>query len=705
LHPSAGARILAAPRKRASPILTDLKTNPAGHPAAPAAAAHAGYRREIDGLRAVAVLPVILFHAGLGAFAGGYLGVDVFFVISGYLITGILARELREGRFSLARFYERRARRILPALAFVLLACVPVALAWLSPPALRDLAASFLATALSVSNFVFWQELDYFGPAAEHLPLLHTWSLGIEEQFYILFPLALAALWRGPRRQTVAILAVALVLSLAAAGWAARAHPSAGFFLLPFRAWELLVGALAALVARPSPSGPLALAGLLAVVGAMAAVPLALLPGVVPIVLACTGTALVLLHAAPGALAWRILAARPLVGVGLISYSAYLWHQPLLAFARIRFGEISPATALALGAAAILLAWPTWAFVERPFRRPSGAGPRRPLVAATWTITGLSLLGAIGVATNGLVGREPVAVRAILASVTDFNAWRDTCKTDLEEANPTHPVAGCLLEGTPGAEGPGVAFYGDSHADALQGAMFTLAGREGLRFYSVTRSACPPVPGLTRTPGGNLRCDDFVRSVERYVEDAGFGIVVLAARWTAGVAEGPFDNGEGGVEGRPGDFLVPVGAHAADDAERRAQVIATYVASVEDLLARGHRVVLVYPIPEAGWNVPEELARRREAAGHPLTLSTPLAAYKARQAAVIAAFDAIHDPNLFRVRPADLLCREIVPGRCVNSIGDQPLYFDDNHLNNTGALLVGERIMAAIAEARRTGAD
>ena len=151
------------------------------------ATAH-GYRREIDGLRAVAVLPVMLFHAGFAAFAGGWLGVDVFFVISGYLITGILLRDLAGNRFSLARFYERRARRILPALVFVLLATIPFAVAWMSPLALRGFADGFLATVLSVSNIYFWTVLDYFGPDAERLPLLHTWSLGIEEQFYLLFP-------------------------------------------------------------------------------------------------------------------------------------------------------------------------------------------------------------------------------------------------------------------------------------------------------------------------------------------------------------------------------------------------------------------------------------------------------------------------------------------------------------------------------------
>ncbi len=684
---------------RARERLTEADATLAGPTeAAPSGAARAGYRREIDGLRAVAVVPVILFHAGFAAFAGGYLGVDIFFVISGYLITGILLRDLAAGRFSLARFYERRARRILPALTFVLIACLPFALAWMSPPELRDFAGSFAAAALSVSNFVFWQQLDYFGPAAESLPLLHTWSLGIEEQFYVLFPLALAALWRWERRHTLAILTVALAVSLALAAWAARAHPSAGFFLLPFRAWELLVGALAAMAVVPRPSGSLALAGLLAVLAAMAAVPPGWLTGVAPMVVACAGTALVLLFTAPGGLAWRLLASPLPVGIGLVSYSAYLWHQPILAFARIRFGELSGPTVLALGAAAILLAWPTWAFVERPFRHPAGGTPRRPLTVAAATLAGLAALGGAGVLSGGLEVAKPVAVRAILASVTDFNPWRATCKTDLEGANPVHPVAGCLREGS----GPRVAFYGDSHADALQGGLFPLVERAGLPFYSVTRSACPPIPGLTRTGpgGGDLRCDDFVRGVERYVDEAGYAVVVLAARWTAGVASEAFDNGEGGVEAKPGDFLVPIGAHPADEAERAQLVIARYVATIEDLLAAGHRVVLVYPVPEAGWNVPEELARRREETGHPQTLSTPLAAYEVRQAAVTAAFDAIDDPHLFRVRPADLLCGEILPGRCVNSIGDQPLYFDDDHLNNTGALLVGERIMTAIAAAR-----
>jgi peptidoglycan/LPS O-acetylase OafA/YrhL len=671
---------------------------PEGLRASRPVAAHA-WRREIDGLRAVAVLPVILFHAGIAGFAGGWLGVDVFFVISGYLITGILIRELGEGRFSIASFYERRARRILPALVAVLLASIPFALAWLSPLELRDFARGFVATTLSVSNFLYWRELDYFGPAAEHLPLLHTWSLGIEEQFYLVFPPALLGLWRWRRRLLGPIL-LAGAVSLALAGWAVDRHPQAAFFLLPFRAWELLLGALLALAPPPATrrAAPLALAGLLAIVAAIAAAPA--LPNVLPpLVLAAAGTGLVIRYAGPTDPAGRLLGTPPLVGIGLVSYSAYLWHQPILAFARIRFGDtLPPAALVALGGLALVLAWPTWAFVERPFRRPSQGASRRPLAVAAAALAAMLAIGGAGLATNGLMGLQSPAVQAILATVTDTNPHRDACKTDLTDANPVHPVAACLRAG---AE-PAVAFYGDSHADALQSALFPLAEAAGFRFYSVTRSACPPVPGLDRTGrAASPACDAFVRGVEAHVAAADFPVVVLAARWIAGAAPGAFDNGEGGADGPPGDFLVPIGSRPASHAEREAAVIARYVAGIETLLDRGLRVVLVYPVPEAGWNVPEELARRRAGSPGPIDLSTPSDAFRARQAPILAAFDAIDHPHLFRARPAQVLCDLSLPGRCLNSLGDRPLYFDSNHLNTFGAHLVAPPILAAIEAARR----
>ena len=362
----------------------DIAAADPGGPAA-ATAAH-GYRREIDGLRAVAVIPVMLFHAGFAAFAGGWLGVDVFFVISGYLITGILLRDLAAGRFSLARFYERRARRILPALTFVLLASVPFAVAWMSPLALRGFADGFLATVLSVSNIYFWTVLDYFGPAAERLPLLHTWSLGIEEQFYFLFPLALAGLWRWrPGRLLAPILAIAAA-SLALAVWAAATHPSAGFFLLPFRAWELALGAALALTpGRPRGAPPRSPASSSS---PPRWPPRRTSPTCCPSSSPPPAPPLSSATPAPATTATHLLGHPVPVGIGLVSYSAYLWHQPILAFARIRFGDIlPPALLLALCALALLLAWPTWAWVERPFRRRATGSPRRPLTIAAATLS------------------------------------------------------------------------------------------------------------------------------------------------------------------------------------------------------------------------------------------------------------------------------------------------------------------------------
>jgi len=204
------------------------------------------YRREIDGLRAVAMMPVVFFHAGFDAFSGGFVGVDVFFVISGYLITSILVEELSQEHFSIVRFHERRARRILPALFFVMLCCMPFAWFWMIPDSLLEFGNSLGAVSLFVSNFLFWQEIGYFAAAAEEKPLLHTWSLAVEEQYYLLYPLLLAVVWHWKRQWLVATLVVGAVGSLILADLGTRYRPDAAFYLAPFRAWELLVGSLVA---------------------------------------------------------------------------------------------------------------------------------------------------------------------------------------------------------------------------------------------------------------------------------------------------------------------------------------------------------------------------------------------------------------------------------------------------------------------------
>ena len=339
------------------------------------------YRPEIDGLRAIAVAAVILFHAGFALFSGGFVGVDVFFVISGFLITSIIVEELKTGRFSVLRFYERRARRILPALFMVMAACIPFAYRLLSPDDLKDFAQSLAAICLFASNVLFWGESGYFDTQAELKPLLHTWSLAVEEQFYVVFPLLLMAAWRLGRGVLLSLIGAIAVVSLFLSVDEVRNFPSAAFYLLPSRAWQLLVGALASFVAdrwqaADVRQSAVRLAHEAVGWGGMAMIVLALFlfdertpfPGL-NAALPTLGTALVLLGASDRTSVGRMLAWRPLVGLGLISYSAYLWHQPLFAFTKhALLAELPTGLAIVLCAATIVLACLSWRYIEQPFR-------------------------------------------------------------------------------------------------------------------------------------------------------------------------------------------------------------------------------------------------------------------------------------------------------------------------------------------------
>lgn len=331
------------------------------------------YRAEIDGLRALAVMPVILFHAGFEWFSGGYVGVDVFFVISGYLITTIIISEMAEGKFSIINFYERRARRILPVLFFVMAACLPFAWLWLTPSDLKDFGQSLVAASIFSSNILFWLESGYFDTATELKPLLHTWSLAVEEQYYILFPIFLILL--GIKRAVI-LLPLVFVASLGAAQWGALNEPSATFYLLPTRGWELLVGVFAAFYLKYNTylkshavNQIFSLLGFGMIVYSIVAfdetTPFPSLYALVPTI----GTGLLILTAVPKTFVHHLLSVSPIVGIGLISYSAYLWHQPLLAFAHHRLlGELSDLFLITLCIASLVMAWFSWRFVEKPFR-------------------------------------------------------------------------------------------------------------------------------------------------------------------------------------------------------------------------------------------------------------------------------------------------------------------------------------------------
>ncbi|MGH1483203.1 MAG: acyltransferase family protein [Geminicoccales bacterium] len=366
------------------------------------------YRKEIDGLRAVAILPVLLFHAGFESASGGFVGVDVFFVISGYLITSLILKEKEEGRFTLVGFYERRARRILPALFFVMLCCLPFAWLWLLPSDLDDLADSMIGVALFVSNIHFYREAGYFTPDANLQPLLHSWSLSIEEQFYLLFPLLVMGLWSLGKKSLVSIIACVFLLSLLTAQfghhWLFSGDPAFGFYLLPTRAWELLAGVLAAfhLHGRDGTwkgSQALSLLGLGMIVYAILSfdegTPHPSFYTLLPVV----GTVLIILFATTETRCAQLLSTRLLVGLGLISYSVYLWHQPLFAFLRLLSLETPSPTMLFLFALlALALGWLSWRWVEQPFRD-------RQRISRAQIFKG-SAIGSVFFLSIGIAGNE-----------------------------------------------------------------------------------------------------------------------------------------------------------------------------------------------------------------------------------------------------------------------------------------------------------
>jgi len=449
------------------------------------------YRPEIDGLRTVAVMPVIFFHAGLDLFSGGFVGVDVFFVISGYLITSILIDDLQKGTFSIARFYERRARRILPALFFVMLCCAPFAWAWMLPSQMEDFGRSMIAVVFFASNILFWQDIDYFAPAAEDNPLLHTWSLAVEEQFYIFFPLLLLWLWRFGRNPAFYAVLGICVGSLLLAELGSRTAPGATFYLLHTRAWELGAGSLCAFVLNrrgPLSNGYLASAGLVGVLVAATlydkTTPFPSLYALLPVV----GTALIILYAGPSTLVGKLLSLRGMVAIGLISYSAYLWHQPLFAFARIR-SLTTPSEPLMIGLSLLSLglAYLSWRFVEAPFRRKVGMWlPARRHVFAASLLASLVICIAGGI----VVSREGALLRA------DADKMRGL--DDRIAINPGLHID-CtadftLSEKCRTSDAPEILLWGDSFAMHL--AQGLLASDPEMKLQQHTKSQCAPMLGI-----------------------------------------------------------------------------------------------------------------------------------------------------------------------------------------------------------------
>ncbi len=661
------------------------------------------YRADIDGLRALAVIPVILFHAGFKWVSGGYVGVDVFFVISGYLITGILLRGLRENTFSFWAFYERRARRILPALYFVMLVCVPFAWLLMTPAELVGFSHSLVAVSTFSSNMLFWSTSGYFDPSGQQNVLLHTWSLAIEEQFYVLFPIAMVVFWRFRRKWLATVFAATAIGSFALNQYnLVHHHVNVNYYVMPTRAWELLVGALVACAFRGEPAATrsdydrwrneaMSVLGLSLVLGSVFFYG-QFTPYPSAYTLAPTlGAALMLAFCSRETRVARLLSLPFVVGMGLISYSAYLWHQPLFAFARIySLRHPSPVVMMSLSAASIGLAFVTWRFIEQPFRQ-RGRWSRRQ-------VTPIFLLGAVGFIGLGVVGASH---KGALSPNTEFQF--DSRNSELTRGYAAARGRDCDLKGFPSslsqtcrilgaAVTPTVVLMGDSHAEMLQGPMSESLSARGLAAYSFVMPMCPPIRNVARNSEGFEQClqlnrwisDNILYSTRVIAIDS----VIAVTRWTEMWCGCGFDNLEGGVDdvyALTGLGLTMTAVVDGRETVDKAVIRRLVVDHFKSIAIR--QTILVYPVPEAGWHVPEYFTKIRMRGVVPSTGSISHDAVVKRHAEMNALLDSLPG-HIIRVKPESLLCNTFVQGRCVTQVNKTLLYLDTNHLTYEGAKIV-----------------
>jgi peptidoglycan/LPS O-acetylase OafA/YrhL len=505
------------------------------------------YRKDIDGLRAVAVLSVVLFHAKIPGFSGGFVGVDVFFVISGYLITGLIANDHVHGRFSFSAFYFRRIKRILPALACVYAASTLLASLVMLPSDMASFGRSLTSSALFYSNHFFYTQSGYFGGPSDLKPLLHTWSLSIEEQFYLAWPALFLVLARWRADRIALLLWPAAAISLAACALMVGWDKEAAFFLAPFRAWELLFGAGLALLPKPA-AVPAMLAELASSAGlAMIVASVMLLneakpfPGLLALP-PCLGAALVLFAGTEcQPRVTRLLSTPPAVALGLISYSLYLWHWPLLSLARYHFdrplqwGEVASLLGLSL-----LAAFVSYRCVERPARSITWRRVPQVLMAG---VLSLGLFVLIGNASRNWTFNLNPEIRRLDAAVRSENALRRRCSGP---KNIIRDDEACTFGERHADSSYDVAVFGDSHANHYTPAISLLAQQAGMSGRQITVGGCLALLGyyeVVSPYATEASCRSLREAMVHFVqENPRLQVAVLAHNWSVYTGKAIFDD-------------------------------------------------------------------------------------------------------------------------------------------------------------------
>ncbi len=639
------------------------------------------YRAEIDGLRALAVLPVIFFHAGFEYFKGGYIGVDIFFVISGYLITSIIIKEQELNNFSLLKFYERRARRILPALFFIMFVSSFFAWFWLAPSDLKDFGQSLISVATFSSNFLFWIESGYFDTAVELKPLIHTWSLSVEEQYYLIFPVFMILFWKLGIKKIAFILIIVLILSLCTAqiissyDFTSKISTSS-FYLLPTRIWELLIGALCAIYLKNNRffqsailNNFLSILGIFLIIFAIIffnkSTPFPSFYTLIPTL----GTMLLIIATTPNTIFYKFLSWSPLVGVGLISYSAYLWHQPILAFARHRtLDGLSDLVLMLLCILSIGLAYLSWAYIEKPFRDKKVTSTK---FIACFSTIGIFLFISIGSYfhfTNGAPQRvtfEDSLIESFMP--TDF----ENCFSI--EFNHYADKWGCSLGAK--KEKYDLVFFGDSHSLSLKNLISDVAKKNNLSVFYTGSNGCLPFLGVypDRNDQNQYNCPLLNERVYKFIRENKIKNLFLSARWSY-YTHGEYD--KSGVQ------------YIAENSEGPFNLDSskiTFENTLRDTIKQYQNLGIKINIIS---QPPQQYRKAETLYFLSKVRNTGIKSLSVRKNDFSALEETSHKffaeqgKKINYIYTADIFCDEQI---CLFGEEDQSYYYDDDHLNDFGA--------------------
>ena len=668
------------------------------------------YRPEIDGLRAIAVGAVILYHSqimilGYQPFRGGFIGVDIFFVISGYLITSIIYKELSStGSFSFKYFYERRVRRILPALLFVMLVSYIFAWIFLLPSSFLDFSKSILYSQGFSSNFYFhYTGQQYDDPSSLLKPFLHTWSLSVEEQYYIIFPIFLIIVFKFYRKYLIHFLFTGFFISLFLAEWGSRNYPSATFYFIHTRFWELVAGSLLAYyeinLGYRSKSKKLNLIlpfiGLLLIAHSILFFDHNMLHPSFFTLSPVLGVCLIIWFSNKKDLITKILSFKLFVGIGLISYSLYLWHYPIFAFYRyIKNTTGNYTNVLIIFIILLALSIFSYFIIEKPFRKKNGNKLSIKIILLSVIV--ISLINFLTIFKNGFSER----FKNIFLELDENNIvkpWELLKDNKGEECFSNKDLCFFGLD-----RKKKIFLIGDSHIASINYDLKSkVLSETKYSFIVANRTGCIFFPEFDLVHKKNrkkTKCNnEYFSKLKKLFSDNNNSIIIFGGRLPFYTSKKTFDNGEGGKEYsswfKDRTFLKLGKFDKIED---------SFKENIEHL-SKTNKIILIYPIPEQGWNVPRKLylqllfdKNKKNLNDKRNWITTSHETYKKRAKYSFEILDSIKGENIYRVFPHKIFCDSLIKHRCVSHNDKKIFYSDDDHLSSRGAQMINSLIMDEI---------